>query len=112
MARKSSKVLRVFGDSHSVYDDNDDFVRNVFVLFDDDSYEWVKMYITDRESDKNKDVDNMIYEMGKHLKGKTKNELFKYIDKFPDSYMDEYKKYYQKLSEEIMKTQSLLFCPA
>ena len=104
MARKSSKVLRVFGDSYSVYDDNDDFVRNIFVLFDDDSYEWVKMYITDRESDKNKDVDNMIYEMGKHLKGKTKKELFKYIDKFPDSYMDEYKKYYQKLSEEIMKT--------
>lgn len=104
MVKNNSKVLRVFGDSRSAYDDNNDFVRNVFVLFDDDSYEWVKLYIADFEADRNKDTDRMIYEMGKHLKGKTKKELFDYIDNFPDSYMDEYKKYYQKLSEEIMKT--------
>lgn len=101
MARKSKcKVIRVFGDSHGEYDENNDFVRNVFVLYDDSTMEWVKMYITDQESDKLKDVDNMIYEMGKHLKGKTRKELLDYLDNFPDSYMDEYKKYYQKLSEE------------
>lgn len=104
MELRKGKVLRVFGDNHSIYDDNNDFVRHVFVLFDDNSYECVKLYITNRETSKNKDVDDMIYEMGKHLKGKTKKELLDYLDKFPDSYMDEYKKYYQKLSEEIMKT--------
>lgn len=104
MVKKSSKVLRVFGDRHSIFDDNDDVVRNVFVLFDDDSYEWVKIYIADPEEPRNKDVDDMIYEMGKHLKGKTKKELLDYIDNFPDSYMDEYKKYYQRLEKEIMKT--------
>lgn len=92
---KKSKVLRVFSDTRSAYDDDSDtFVRNVFVLFDDDSYKWVKIYI---DNNKDNDIDRMVYEMSKHLKGKTKKELFDYIDNFPDSYMDEYKKYYQSV---------------
>lgn len=46
----------------------------------------------------------MVYEMGKHLKEKTKKEVFDYFNNFLDSYMDEYKRYYKNLEKEIMKT--------
>ena len=45
---RKSKVVKVFGDTHSKYDDNDDLVRYVYVLFDNYSYEGFKLYITDR----------------------------------------------------------------